>query len=156
MTARDVPRVAAIEGAAFGDEAWPAEVFRELLQAFARAWPVRGKLWVARDAGSDEVVGYAGVEVSGLRGEMDVINIAVAKERRREGVGETLVRAVMAYCRRLRVPLLWLRVRASNRTARRFYVRVGFRSRGRFAGYYQDPDEPAVIMAMDMEGRHYR
>jgi ribosomal-protein-alanine N-acetyltransferase len=156
MTARDVVSVAAIEAAAFGADAWPPEVFRELLRAFARARPARGRLWVARDAASGDVLGYAGVEVSGLRGEMDVINIAVAKEHRREGVGEALLRVVMAHCRRLHVPLLWLRVRASNLAARRFYARVGFRPRGRFAGYYQDPDEPAVIMAMDMEGRHHR
>jgi ribosomal protein S18 acetylase RimI-like enzyme len=50
------------------------------------------------------------------------------------------------------VSLLWLRVRASNVAARRFYARVGFQRRGRFGGYYRDPDEPAVIMAMDMDG----
>ncbi len=156
MTGRDIPRVAAIEAAAFGAEAWPPEVFQELLRAFAGARPARGKLWVARDAISGEVVGYAGVEVSALRGEMDVVNIAVAKEHRREGVGEALIRVIMAHCRRLRVPLLWLRVRASNAGARRFYTRMGFRSRGQFAGYYEDPGEPAVIMAIDMEGPYYR
>ncbi len=156
MTARDVPRVAAIEAAAFGGEAWPSEVFRELLRAFACARPARGRLWVAREAASGDILGYAGVEVSGLRGEMDVINIAVAKERRREGVGEALLRVIVGYCRRIGVPLLWLRVRASNIGARRFYWRMGFRSRGRFAGYYEEPDEPAVIMAIDMGGPYYR
>jgi ribosomal protein S18 acetylase RimI-like enzyme len=41
-------------------------------------------------------------------------------------------------------------VRASNRGARRFYRQMGFRERGRFQAYYLDPDEPAVIMAMDV------
>jgi len=27
---------------------------------------------------------------------------------------------------------------------------MGFRVRGRFQGYYVDPDEPAVIMAMEV------
>jgi ribosomal-protein-alanine N-acetyltransferase len=152
MTAGDLPRVTAIEAAAFGRDAWPPDVFRHLLSAFSQARPTRGHLWVAQDPASGDVVGYAGVEVSGLRGEMDLINIAVSPERRRQGVGGALLRVVMAHCRRLGVSLLWLRVRASNAGARRFYARLGFRRRGRFAGYYRDPDEPAVIMAMDMDG----
>jgi ribosomal protein S18 acetylase RimI-like enzyme len=56
----------------------------------------------------------------------------------------------MRLCRRRWVPLLWLQVRASNRGAQRFYRMMGFRVRGRFQGYYVDPDEPAVIMAMDV------
>ncbi len=155
MASRDLAQVAAIEREAFGREAWPPEVFRDLLRDFAQARPTRGSLWVAEDGATGTVVGYAGVEVSALRGEADLINIAVAKERRREGVGEALLARVQAHARRLHVPLLWLRVRASNRGARRFYSRLGFRERGRFAGYYEDPDEPAVIMAVEVEGRVY-
>jgi ribosomal protein S18 acetylase RimI-like enzyme len=155
MTSRDLAQVDAIEREAFDREAWPVEVFRDLLRAFGQARPTRGSLWVAEDPASGAIVGYAGVEVSGLRGEMDLINIAVARVRRREGVGEALLGRVLAHARRLHVPLLWLRVRASNRGARRFYGRLGFRERGRFAGYYQDPDEPAVIMALELEGPTY-
>jgi ribosomal protein S18 acetylase RimI-like enzyme len=39
----------------------------------------------------------------------------------------------------------------SNRGARRFYRGMGFQERGRFEGYYQDPDEPAILMAMDLD-----
>lgn len=150
MAAPDLPRVTAIEAASFGRDAWPAVVFRELLAAFAQARPTRGALWVA-EAAPGKVVGYAGVEVSGLRGEMDLINIAVAGECRRQGVGEQLLRHAIRHARRLGVPLLWLRVRQSNRSARRFYRRLGFDTRGRFAGYYLEPEEPAVIMAMDLD-----
>ncbi|HSB71257.1 MAG TPA: GNAT family N-acetyltransferase [Candidatus Methylomirabilis sp.] len=151
MTARDLRRVAALEAVCFGAEAWPLQSFRELLAAFARAEPTRGEMWVAEDPGSGDLLGYAGVEVSALWGEMDVINIAVAPGHRRRGVGETLMRWIIDLCRRKGVPLLWLRVRASNRVARRFYQRLGLRQRGRFEGYYQDPDEPAIIMAMDVD-----
>jgi ribosomal protein S18 acetylase RimI-like enzyme len=133
MTRRDLARVAAIELNVFGRDAWPLHAFRDLLAAFSQARPVRGAMWVAEDPRTGELLGYAGVEVSALWGEMDVINIAVAAEYRRRGV-----------------PLLWLRVRASNRGARRFYRRMGFRERGRFQRYYEDPAEPAVIMAMDV------
>jgi len=28
---------------------------------------------------------------------------------------------------------------------------MGFQQRGRFDQYYQDPDEPAILMAMDLD-----
>jgi len=49
------------------------------------------------------------------------------------------------------VPLLWLRVRASNRAPRALLPTDGLSANaGGFRGYYEDPDEPAVIMAMDV------
>ncbi|RPI06265.1 MAG: ribosomal-protein-alanine N-acetyltransferase [Zetaproteobacteria bacterium] len=150
MTRRDLARVAAIERAAFDRDAWPLQAFKDLLAAFAQAKPARGALWVAEDPGTGDILGYAGVEVSALLGEMDIVNIAVAAEHRRRGVGRLFIDRIVRLCRRRGVPLLWLRVRASNRGARRFYRQMGFRERGRFQGYYLDPDEPAVIMALEM------
>ena len=151
MAARDVPRVTAIEAACFGTEAWPAEAFRALLRAFAQGRPTRGALWVAADRRTGEILGYAGVEISALCGEADVINIAVDGAHRRRGVGQALFARLVGFCRRQGAELLWLRVRASNRGARRFYRYLGFAERGRFAEYYLDPDEPAVIMAVDLK-----
>ena len=150
MTRGDLRQVVALERAAFGSEAWPSYAFKHLLAAFSRARPARGAMWVALDPQNDEIVGYAGIEISTLDGEMDIINIAVAAAHRRRGVGRLLIEWIVRQCRRRGIPLLWLRVRASNRGAQRFYQRMGFRVRGRFQGYYVDPDEPAVIMAMDV------
>jgi ribosomal-protein-alanine acetyltransferase len=152
MAVRDLTRVASVERVCFGAEAWPRPVFKELLQVFGNSQPTRGGLWVAEDASTGEVLGYVGIEVSGLGGEVDIINVAVDPAQRRRGVGGALVSWVVRICRRRGVPLLWLRVRASNRSARRFYQRMGFQQRGSFSGYYQDPNEPAILMAMDLEG----
>jgi ribosomal-protein-alanine acetyltransferase len=150
MAARDLIGVAALEARCFGKEAWSRQAFAELLQAFSGSRPSRGGLWVAEDSGTAELLGYAGFEASALRGEADIINIAVAPEHRRRGVGRALVQWIVRVCRRLGVDLLWLRVRASNRSAQRFYRRMGFRRCGRFGGYYRDPDEAAILMAMDL------
>jgi ribosomal-protein-alanine acetyltransferase len=150
MTARDLNPVVAIEAACFGAEAWPRQAFGELLRAFRQARPLRGALWVAEDPTSGEVLGYVGIEVSALWGEVDIINIAVAEQHRRRGVGRALLEWIIRRCRRIGIELLWLRVRASNRSARRFYRMMGFAERGRFDGYYRDPDEPAVLMAMHL------
>jgi len=150
MTVRDLRYVAAIEEVSFGREAWPRQAFRELLRAFRQAKPTRGALWVAEDSANGEVLGYAGIEVSALWGEADIINIAVARNHRRRGVGRILIQWIIRRCRRSKIEILWLRVRASNRSARRFYRIMQFEERGRFSGYYRDPDEPAILMAMDL------
>jgi ribosomal-protein-alanine acetyltransferase len=155
MVGRDLPQVAALELACFGREAWPLQAFKGLLAAFAGSRPARGTFWVAEDQATGGVVGYAGVEVSALWGEMDIINIAVASSHRRRGLGCLLIERIVRLCRQRGVSLLWLRVRASNRGARRFYRRMGFQERGRFAGYYLEPDESAVIMAMEPEDRRF-
>jgi ribosomal protein S18 acetylase RimI-like enzyme len=150
MLESDLEAVAALEAATFGEEAWPRQAFADLLEAFAES-PGRGEVWVAVEPRTGGLLGYAGVEVSALLGEMDLINIAVAPTARRRGVGRALLGRVLRLCRTLGVPLLWLRVRASNAGARRFYLELGFTERGRFGGYYEEPDEPAVIMAMELE-----
>lgn len=150
MTARDLKQVSSIESVCFGAEAWPRQAFRELLQAFRQAQPTRGGLWVAEDPAREEVLGYAGIEVSALRGEADLINIGVAQEHRRRGVGRRLMKWIIRRCRGSGIEILWLRVRASNRSARRFYRVMGFEERGKFTDYYRDPNEPAILMAMDL------
>lgn len=150
MRGEDVDAVAALEAASFGREAWPREAFVDLLAAFGRSAPPRGQLWVAVAEPLGEVVGYLGLEMSALGGEADIINIAVAPAQRRHGVGWQLLSTATAFCRRWRVPLVWLRVRESNRGARRFYAGFGFLVRGRFKGYYEDPGEDALLMGLDL------
>lgn len=152
MTPRDLKQVVVLEAACFGSEAWPREAFADLLRAFRQARPTRGGLWVAEDTATGEVLGYAGIEVSALWGEADLVNIAVAEAHRRRGVGRALLAWIIRRCRRSGIEMLWLRVRASNRSARRFYRVLGFEERGTFADYYRNPAEPAVLMALDLTG----
>lgn len=147
MREADIPAVARIERAVFGHEAWPATAFARLVRSFRNSTPARGQLWVA--VAGRSVAGYVGLELSALGGEADIINIAVAEGHRRHGIGRALLRTAEAYCAGQGIPLLWLRVRASNRRARRFYQRSGFRAIGRFQSYYEEPDEDAVLMAWD-------
>jgi [ribosomal protein S18]-alanine N-acetyltransferase len=143
-----VAAVARIERQTFGAEAWPGSAFTYLHAVFAAARPARGRLWVAEGRGG-RILGYAGVEMAALGGEADVINLAVGAAHRRAGVGRLLLARVVAECRARRIPLVWLRVRAGNRGARRFYRACGFRPTGRFRGYYDQPREDAVLMVFD-------
>jgi ribosomal-protein-alanine N-acetyltransferase len=149
MRLGDVAEVGRIERRVFGREAWPSSAFAFLVEVFAATRPPRGRLWVAVERDS-RVVGYTGIELSALGGEADIVNLAVDPARRRHGIGRRLLTAVTTYCRARRVPILWLRVRRSNRSARVFYRRCGFRVAGRFAGYYDHPREPATLMTLDL------
>lgn len=147
MRAADVPAVARIERAVFGAEAWPRGAFAYLCEVFSASVPPRGRLWVV-EGDDGRILGYAGIELSALGGEADIINVAADPAHRRRGVGRRLLAAVATYSRQRHVSLLWLRVRAGNRSARAFYRRCGFRTVGRFHDYYDDPRDDAVLMAL--------
>jgi ribosomal-protein-alanine N-acetyltransferase len=76
-----------------------------------------------------------------VAGESEILNLAVAPQRRRLGIGGALVRAACE------LPAdLFLEVRSSNRGAIAFYRRCGFQEAGCRKGYYRDPPEDAIVM----------
>ncbi len=94
----------------------------------------------------DKVVGYIGSQ--SVLGESDMMNLAVAPDDRRQGIGKLLVTALLHalepdnHC-------LTLEVRASNEAAISLYVGMGFRQVGRRPRYYQKPTEDALILRKD-------
>jgi ribosomal-protein-alanine N-acetyltransferase len=90
--------------------------------------------------------------------EMHLLNITVAPPQQGRGYGNTLLDAVQARARELRLGSLWLEVRASNVRARALYARRGFAEVGMRKGYYPAPvrREDAVVMSLailPLEGR---
>ncbi len=76
--------------------------------------------------------------------ESELLNLAVAPECRRRGVATTL----LGDLRSRHHGSVFLEVRESNRGAREFYKRIGFKELGFRAGYYQNPPEGAVVMRL--------
>jgi ribosomal protein S18 acetylase RimI-like enzyme len=70
------------------------------------------------------LVGTAMVGHDGHRGW--IYYLAVAPERRREGLGRRLVAAAEAWCRARGVPKLMLLLRPENDAVRGFYERIGY------------------------------
>jgi [ribosomal protein S18]-alanine N-acetyltransferase len=125
---RHLDRVLAIETACFAREAYPRELFCELYRECGSFF------FVARRA--RRIVGYAVTSTAGAQAE--VVSIAVVPKHRDAGVGTALMRHTIARLRRARVRTLALMVRPGNRKALRLYRRLGFRSAGRIARYYED------------------
>ena len=73
-----------------------------------------------------------------------VMNVAVDPDRRRRGIGNALIAALLE--RVERDAQLTLEVRRSNTGAITLYERFGFRSAGVRRRYYQDNGEDAIVM----------
>ena len=81
------------------------------------------------------------------------MNLPVAPERRREGIGTTLLDRLFELTASDERRGYTLEVRVSNRDAIRLYERAGFRARGIRRGYYTDNREDALIMWRDPAAR---
>lgn len=121
------------------------------IEHFAEIVDLPGGLGLIACVDSEEVIGYAVGWVAA--DEAELANIAVVAERRRQGVGSRLLRAISAAARKRGARRMYLEVRRSNRDGQRFYAHHGFDRVGRRTGYYSRPQEDAVVMAVDLVER---
>jgi len=73
--------------------------------------------------------------------EVEILNLAVSAAFRRMGIAKALLAGLHA-CD------IFLEVRESNLPARGLYRSTGFREVGLRPGYYQNPDEGAIVMRL--------
>ena len=78
--------------------------------------------------------------------EGDVLNVAVRRDRQREGIGNFLMESLIRLAGQQGVDVIHLEVRSGNETAIRLYERSGFVRDGVRRNYYTDPTEDAVLM----------
>lgn len=136
----DLGAIVEIEEETFS-EAWKPETFASGLR--------REDMVVLVAAEGGAVVGYAVVVVG--RREAELANLAVSATRRGRGTGEALLAGVLDVMRERGVGLAYLAVRASNEQAARLYRRFGFRDIGSHDGYYSEPREDALVLALELE-----
>ncbi len=82
--------------------------------------------------------------------EGDILNVAVRRDRQKEGIGQFLVDSILRMADLQGISLVHLEVREGNQTARRLYERLGFKEDGLRRNYYEDPVENAVLMTKAM------
>jgi len=86
------------------------------------------------------VVGMSGAD------EGEILNVSVALEWRRRGLGRALIQAMLTELAARGARTAYLEVRESNRSARALYADLGFHDVGRRKGYYREPTEDAVVL----------
>jgi ribosomal-protein-alanine N-acetyltransferase len=94
------------------------------------------------------LVGYAVGKICDEVGDLE--SVAVVSTARRQGVGQALCEAVMAWCGEQGAKAMELEVRAGSAGAIELYESLGFVASGRRRGYYKGPVEDAVLMAMEL------
>jgi ribosomal-protein-alanine N-acetyltransferase len=143
MASSDVPAVAKLEVALFGEEAWSPD----MLASELAGEPGRYYL-VAADGGV--IAGYAGMLAPG-RGQADVLTVGVAEDRWGEGIGTALLESLLAEAGRRGCTAVFLEVRVDNDRAQRLYRRHGFVGVGLRRGYYQPSGADALVMRREIE-----
>lgn len=134
----DLPHVAALERIAFPTP-WTAEQYAAVMRQGGCA------LFGAFDG--TELAGYIAVAVQAAIGEMEVYNIAVAEQYRRNGIGKKILALSMAAAARNGVTTAFLEVRRTNVPAIALYESLGFVQTGVRKGYYPDTGEDALVYA---------
>ncbi len=114
----------------------------------------RGRLLVLREPGARAdlergIRGYCALQV--FAGEMHLMNLAVAPEWRKRGLGRFLLRLAKDLGARRGAREAWLEVRAGNLPALALYRSLGFTEVGRRLGYYTRPREDALLLRAPLD-----
>ena len=140
MTPADLPAVLAMEEELFAPDTWTRAMYREELG-------LRDTRHYLVAVDGDEVVGYAGLIA--YPEEAHIATIGVATARQGEGIGRTLLDALLAEADR-RCPVVLLEVRADDEATQAFYRRRGFVPIGRRPHYYPLSGADAVVMRREV------
>jgi ribosomal-protein-alanine N-acetyltransferase len=105
--------------------------------------------WVAQSAGRarqhDAIAGFIAVRC--VADEMEILNLAVAPESRRQGIAAQLFEQAMQYARAHGVRRIYLEARETNASALAFYAAKGLELTGRRTRYYTHPVEDALLLS---------
>lgn len=132
------------------DSAAVAEILRQSSEAVF--WPEASVKEALEWKGALAITSEAGGKLRGFliarqaADEAEILNLAVALESRRSGVGRALLSSALESLRSRGVTRVFLEVRESNTSAIVFYAKHGFSKSGRREDYYHDPRESAIVM----------
>lgn len=149
---KDADELAALESACFSS-AWSAEQYRLLLRASGEAALRSGGqspfLVLGMRLPDGTLAAYVTCSIAKASGELEIFNIAVAPQERRQGLGKTLLGALLSLASRLGLERALLEVRESNTAALALYRAMGFTPHGRRKAYYADTGEDALVLCLE-------
>jgi ribosomal-protein-alanine N-acetyltransferase len=141
MSAEQLQEILEIERRAYPFP-WTEGIFRDCLKTGYSAWCVCDP--------SGNILAYALMSMA--VGEAHILNLCVAPEGQRGGLGRFLLDHLMRVARSANMTLILLEVRRSNTAARRLYEGAGFSTFGVRKGYYPDTEgrEDALVLGLDI------
>lgn len=140
MSVNDVAAVATLEADVFKGgphTPWSAPMLEEDLAQPGHVW------WVAHDQGT--VVGFAGGRLAGP--DLEVLDVAVAPDRRRQGIAERLLARVTYDGQMLGAETCSLEVAVDNLPARALYDQLHLAQTGRRRDYYAKGEDALILVA---------
>ncbi len=135
METADLEQVCAIETLCFSVP-WTRAVFQDSLSREEYLY------FVAVSEG--QIAGYCGLLMIGEEG--DVVNVAVHPDWRKQGIGENMLETLLQAGHENGISAFTLEVRVGNTAAIHLYEKTGFVPVGVRRGYYEKPQEDALIM----------
>ncbi|MDH5190483.1 MAG: ribosomal protein S18-alanine N-acetyltransferase [Gammaproteobacteria bacterium] len=141
MNEDDLDKVMAIEPYAY-EHPWTKGIFRDCLRVGYSCWVIENE-----QGGID---GY-GVMSVGV-GEAHILNLTVAPEMQKQGLGKMLLQHFIELARHHALDTMLLEVRPSNKAAVALYVNTGFNEAGVRKDYYpaKQGREDALILALSL------
>lgn len=94
---------------------------------------------------NSEIVGFAGIWKS--VDDLHITNIVVKKDFRKNGIGSLLLQKLISLTNELGYKELTLEVNSSNVSAKKLYLKFGFKELGIRKKYYNNTDD-AIIMTL--------
>ena len=91
----------------------------------------------------NKIVGFAGIKI--VLDEADIMNIAVKKDYRRQGIATLLLNHILNICKEKSIKTINLEVNEENFSAISLYQKLGFEECGRRKQYY-DNKYDAILM----------
>ncbi len=139
MHADDLDTVAQMEAESY-EFPWSPGIFRDCLRV--------GYCCETLVNESGDVSGYCIIAVAA--GEAHILNLCVASQLRRLGLGQRLLQHLLDYARRAQCFKIFLEVRPSNRAALALYEKNGFGRLGVRRDYYRAKEgkEDAIVLSL--------
>jgi len=148
----DLPRFAELERELFGVGAWSPAMIAEEVNGYGRWYVVAtAPNAVGPDAAAPDaakVVGYAGLWYDG--DVTQVMNIGVDPNYHRQGIGKTLLQALIAQSEALHAHEMFLEVAVDNQPAINLYREFGFTPLAIRKRYYQPGNIDAYTMRLQL------
>lgn len=146
MTLEDIEGVMKVDSDCFSIP-WSRESFLMELDSSLSTYVVA--VFFDSERLCEEIVGYGGFYK--VLDQVEITNIAVLGRKRGQGVGRSILEALIKLAVVGGGKVVNLDVRESNEGAKALYYSYGFKLVGSRKGYYQKPDEDALLLTLDLE-----